>query len=77
MDGLEIARHRLHNQRLTGSPLADPVAVVSHMGAVQAQEYAVARWSVGQRTHGVDDAAVQRLIDDAAIVRTHALRPTS
>jgi hypothetical protein len=76
MDGLEIARHRLHHQRLTGAPLADPVAVVSHLGAVQAQEYAVARWSLGQRTHGVDDAAVQRLIDDGAIVRTHALRPT-
>jgi hypothetical protein len=40
MDGLEIARHRLHNQHLTGSPLADPVAAVSHLGAVQAQEYA-------------------------------------
>lgn len=76
MDGAEIARHRLQNQHLTGTPLADPVAVVSHMGAVQAQEYAIARWSVGQRTRGVDDAGVQRLIDDGAIVRTHALRPT-
>lgn len=76
MDGLEIARHRLHNQHLTGAPLAHPIAVVSHMGAVQAQEYAVARWSVGQRTSGFDDTGVQRLIDDGSIVRTHALRPT-
>src|SRR5262245_10989806 len=76
MDGLEIARHRLHNQHLTGSPLADPVAVISHMGAVQAQEYAIARWSVGQRTTGFDDAAIQRLIADGSIVRTHAMRPT-
>jgi hypothetical protein len=76
MEGLEIARLRLHNQHLTGKPLPDPVAVVRHMGAVQAQEYAVAKWSVAQRTKGADDAAVQQLLDDGVIVRTHALRPT-
>jgi hypothetical protein len=76
MDGLEIAHRRLHGQHLSGSPLADPVAVVRHFGAMQAQEYAVAKWSVGQRTTGYDDAAVQRLVDEGAILRTHALRPT-
>jgi DNA glycosylase AlkZ-like len=76
MDGLEIAHRRLHNQHLTGTPLPDPVAVVRHMGAMQAQEYAVARWSVAQRTTGVDDAAMRRAVDDGLIVRTHALRPT-
>jgi len=76
MDGLEIARHRLHNQHLTGTPQPDPVAVVRHLGAMQAQEYAVAKWSVAQRTTGVDDAQMQRLVDDGAIARTHALRPT-
>ena len=76
MDGLEIAHRRLHNQRLAGPPAADPVAVVRHLGAVQAQEYAIAKWSVGQRTTGVHDRDVQALIDSGAIVRTHALRPT-
>lgn len=76
MDGLEIAHRRLRNQRLSGPPAADPVAAVAHLGAVQAQEYAVAKWSVGQRTSGFDDAAVQRMLDDGAILRTHALRPT-
>jgi hypothetical protein len=76
MDGSEIARLRLDNQHLTGSPLADPVAVVRHLGAVQAQEYAVARWSLGQRCSGFADADVRRLVDDGRIVRTHALRPT-
>lgn len=82
--GEQIARQRLHNQRLTGSPLADPVAVVRHLGAVQAQEYAVARWSLGQRCSGFGsssgsafaDADVRRLVDEGRIVRTHALRPT-
>ena len=76
MDGLEIAHRRLHNQRLSGHPAADPVAVVRHLGAVQAQEYAIAKWSIGQRTTGVHDRDVQAAIDSGAIVRTHALRPT-
>jgi len=76
VDGREIALRRLHNQHLAGAPLADPVAVVRHFGAMQAQEYAVARWSVGQRTAGFNDDAVRRAVDDGAIIRTHALRPT-
>ena len=76
MDGLEIAHRRLHAQHLSGSPLVDPVAVVGHFGAMQAQEFAVAKWAVGQRTMGYDDAAIQRLVDEGAILRTHALRPT-
>jgi hypothetical protein len=76
MDGLEIAHRRLHAQHLVGPPLPDPVSVVRHFGAMQAQEYAVAKWSVAQRTTGVDDAAMQKLIDDGSILRTHVLRPT-
>jgi hypothetical protein len=76
MDGLEIAHRRLYNQHLSVAPLADPVAVVGHFGAIQAQEYAVAKWSVAQRTSGFDDAAMQRAVDDGAVLRTHALRPT-
>jgi hypothetical protein len=76
MDGREIAYRRLHGQRLVGSPLADPVAVVRHLGAMQAQEFGVAKWAVGRRTTGVADADLQRLVDEGAILRTHALRPT-
>ena len=73
---MEIAHRRLHNQHLSAAPLADPVAVVRHFGVMQAQEYAVAKWSVAQRTSGFDDAAMQRAVDEGAILRTHALRPT-
>jgi DNA glycosylase AlkZ-like len=76
VDALDIAHRRLHNQHLSGDPLADPAAVVRHLGAVQAQEYAPAKWGLAQRTRGFDDAAVQRLVDTGAILRTHALRPT-
>jgi hypothetical protein len=76
VDGREVAQRRLRTQHLVGARLPDPVAVVRHFGAVQAQEYAYALWGVDQRTPGVGAAAMRRLIDDGDIVRTHALRPT-
>ena len=75
-----MARVRLRNQHLVGPVDAtkadDPAAVVARLGAMQAQEFALARWSIGQRAHGLDDAAVQRAFDEGRILRTHALRPT-
>jgi hypothetical protein len=76
MDRKEMARRRLRAQHLVGPPPADPVEVVRHFGAVQAQEYAYALWGLAQRTDGVPATAVRKLVDDGAIVRTHALRPT-
>jgi hypothetical protein len=73
---LEIVHRRLRAQHLAGKGLPDPAAVVRHFGAMQAQEYAMAKWSIGQRTRGYDDVAVQRALDEGSIVRTHALRPT-
>ena len=49
---------------------------VGHLGAMQAQEFPYALWSVAQRTTGVGVADVRKLVDDGALVRTHALRPT-
>ena len=72
----EIAWHRLANQRLIGSPFADSLEVVAQLGAVQAQDYAGAKWGVAMRTPGEMDAHVERAIDSGAIVRTHVLRPT-
>ena len=44
--------------------------------AVQSQDYAGARWALGQRTAGVTDADVDRLFSEGAILRTHVMRPT-
>jgi hypothetical protein len=51
--------------------------MVAWLGAVQAQEYGPAKWSLGLRLPaGVTDAAVERAIDRGQILRTHVLRPT-
>ncbi|CAN5192999.1 winged helix DNA-binding domain-containing protein [soil metagenome] len=72
----EIARRRMHSQRLWGIPLETPEEVVRWMAALQAQEYPVAKWSVAQRASGVSDAAMDRAFADGEILRTHILRPT-
>jgi Winged helix DNA-binding domain len=76
MDGREVAHRRMRAQHLVGTPLRDPAAVVGHLGGVQAQEFRYALWGVAQRTTGFAVADVHKLVDDGAIVRTHALRPT-
>jgi hypothetical protein len=50
--------------------------VVSWLGAVQAQDYAGAKWALSLRTTGVTDADVERAFDGGRILRTHVLRPT-
>ena len=67
---------RLANQRLLGSNLPDAPAVVAWLGAVQAQEYAAARWSLGQRTAALTASDVDAVFNAGTILRTHVLRPT-
>src|SRR5262245_29999042 len=72
-----IAAARLERQQLTRSSLAGAVDVVSWFGAVQAQEYAAARWGLGQRMRGgATDADVRRAVDSGRILRTHVMPPT-
>lgn len=72
----DIATRRLHTQRLAGEPFASAVDAVAWLGAVQSQDYAGAKWALGQRTRGVTDADLDRLCDEGAILRTHVMRPT-
>jgi len=50
--------------------------VVEWFGAVQSQEYAVARWSIGLRARRLRDSDVERAYAHGEILRTHVLRPT-
>ena len=43
---------------------------------MQAQDYGPAKWSVGQRVRGLADEDLDRALNEGAILRTHALRPT-
>ena len=79
MEFTDIAKHRLAHQHLIGPKLASPVEVVRHLGSVQSQDYAGAKWGIAQRSAtplGEADRAVDGAITDGSIIRTHVMRPT-
>ncbi|MGA7672378.1 MAG: winged helix DNA-binding domain-containing protein [Nitrolancea sp.] len=71
-----IAHARLRTQRITQPADSDPVEIVRSLGAVQAQDFAAAKWAVGLRTQHPSDAAVTAAFNDGQILRAHVLRPT-
>ncbi len=72
----DITQRRLASQFLTTRGPKSAAEVVRALGAVQAQDYAGAKWALGLRTRGATDADIEREIDDGRILRTHVLRPT-
>lgn len=76
MTRAEVARRRLANEGLGGRPFPSPVEAVRALTAVQAQDYAGARWAIGQRVRGATNASVEAAFDRGDILRTHVLRPT-
>jgi hypothetical protein len=76
MTARDISRLRLSNQRLSRATIARPADVVGWLGAVQAQDFAGAKWAVGVRMRSASDAAVERAFNTGSILRTHILRPT-
>jgi len=72
-----ITARRLVTQQIARPAFAAPRDLVAWLGAVQAQDYAAAKWAVGLRLAGdATDAEIERAIDDGAVLRTHALRGT-
>lgn len=73
-----LASRRLSVQQIARHGFATPAEVVAWLGAVQAQDYAAAKWAVGLRLPGgaVSDDSIERAAWEGAILRTHALRGT-
>lgn len=76
MNVKELIQLRLLNQRLASTEFERPVDVVSHFGAMQSQDYAMAKWAVGMRTQNPSDLAIEACVNSGDIIRTHILRPT-
>lgn len=72
----KLARRRLASQHLSGNPLATPQELVRRMCAIQAQDYPGAKWGIAQRVARATDRAIDELLDEGALLRTHVLRPT-
>ncbi len=76
MTARSIAQQRLYQQQIEHPRLDDPVAVAAWFGAIQAQDYAGAKWSLGLRVPGSTDAQIEKLIAGHALIRTWAMRGT-
>jgi hypothetical protein len=77
----EITQYRLRSQQIvqpesSGDSPRSPGSIVAHLGAMQAQDYPGAKWSIGLRLPGVTDTDVERAIADRTIVRTWPMRGT-
>ncbi|WP_374174366.1 winged helix DNA-binding domain-containing protein [Flavobacterium tructae] len=71
----KIAQLRLISQKLHKTTDNTPQEIVQHLGAMQAQDYAMAKWAVGSRCDA-SEKAIEEAINSAQIIRTHILRPT-
>lgn len=76
MERPEIIARRLESHGLRATRFGSPPDVVRWNLAVQAQDYAGAKWSLGQRLDGIGDAELDALFDAGAFLRTHVMRPT-
>lgn len=72
----DITRYRLYSQRMMKPFFKDAGELVSWMGALQAQDYAGSKWTIGLRVPGSTDAQIEQAVADKSIVRSWGLRGT-
>ena len=72
----ETAQHRLANQQVSQPELSTPEELAHWMGAMQAQDYEMAKWALGVRLPGSTRKDIEKAIQAGQIIRTHLLRPT-
>ena len=65
MINLDIAQRRLHNQHITRRTLETPQDLVEWLGAVQAQDFAAAKWALGLRLPGTYPSRQRRCASTA------------
>lgn len=76
MNHAAILATRLSRQLLTQPSKQAPADVAAHLCAIQAQDFAGAKWSLGQRCHGLTDAGVEKLLAGKKLIRISSLRGT-
>ena len=76
-DTLQNIRNiRLQSQQLVNQRFTDPASLVEWMGAIQAQDYNMAKWAIGCRLISSTDQMIEDAFNRGDILRTHVMRPT-
>ncbi len=76
MTASTISKKRFTNQHIRGNKFDSAKELVQWMGAIQAQDYNMAKWAIGIRLQNATNKLVEEAINNGEIVRTHVLRPT-
>lgn len=76
MSPTDILQIRLYNQLLAGSKFTSPAEIVSWLGAMQSQNYEMAKWGIGVRLADTTNQQIEKAFNEGEILRTHVLRPT-
>lgn len=76
MKPADIINYRLYNQQIAETGFNRPEEIVNWMVAMQAQEYAMAKWAIGLRLKNIKESEVEQACNDGLILRTHLMRPT-
>lgn len=72
----EIGQLRIYHQQLALAPFEQAGQVVSWLGAMQAQDYTGALWSIGLRMKQATEQGVAQALADRTFVRTWPMRGT-
>lgn len=71
-----IASLRLNNQHIGGSRFTTAQQIVAWMGAMQAQDFPMAKWALGIRLPDSTEIEIEAAFNKGELLRTHLLRPT-
>jgi hypothetical protein len=71
-----ISSARLVSQKIAEPDINDVKELVSYMGAMQAQDYAMSKWAIGVRLLKPLQQKIDDALNKAEIIRIHVLRPT-
>ena len=72
----DISNCRLVSQKIVTTEFSSAKDVVGWMGAMQAQDFAMAKWAVGLRLLNPANSTIETALNKGEIIRTHVMRPT-
>jgi hypothetical protein len=72
----EITSLRIRNQQIEASNIKTPKELAGWMGAIQAQDFAMAKWAIGLRVPESTEKTIEQSYNSGDILRTHLMRPT-
>ena len=72
----EISNIRLASQKITATEFKTASEIVSWMGAIQAQDFSMAKLAAGIRISDSTETDIEASFNKGEILRTHLMRPT-